>query len=344
MPSTSLPLVNARPRFVIDGRPNPDLAESALALDVHLPRSGMGALEVRAVNWSGTDFRFGDVRLGQEIRLFLTEDSDSEIFAGDITAIEERYGDGAPQMVVLAEDKLHKLARTRNTRAFEDMSLDAVIQQIAGDAGLTASVRASSVSSTWLQNNESDLAFLLRQLNPLDIGLRWQDDALWAKDEEPDPSPLVLSNASNTRHIRLIADLNHQPFSVASQGYDLSSAAETSGRATSMQPAPQDTPASRYLSSAGWRSESVLPQPFARSQAQADELARKGFRRAAGQFVHGEIVCVDAPSLRSGREIRLEDVSSRFAGRYRVVDCHHRFDLDQGFRTHIRVQRPDWRG
>ena len=59
--------------------------------------------------------------------------------------------------------------------------------------------------------------------------------------------------------------------------------------------------------------------------------------------MHGEIVTSGIPSLRSGREIELSGVSPRMLGRYQVVDCRHRFD-SQGYRTTIRVQRPDLGG
>ena len=342
MPSIDAPLLNARPRLRIDGANKNELMDAVLAMDVRLPRSGMGSAELRVLNWSGMDFVFLDVRLGQRIELFLSESATRPIFAGDITAIEERYGDGAPQLVLLAEDALHKLARNRQTQVFENMSIDSVVRQIASGAGLSANVQAGTASATWLQNNESDLAFLLRLLTPLDVGLRIQDGSLRVRDEEADPAPVRLAPGALAEHIRIIADLNRQPSTVTVKGYDLESAADTQSSSSSLSPSPAGSTAARYLGSNSWRTEAVFPHPFARSQDEAQALARKRFQQAARRFLYGEIVCRDTPDLSAGREVELFDVSRRIAGRYLVVECRHLFDSDLGLRTHLRVQRPDW--
>ncbi|MBK7674784.1 MAG: phage late control D family protein [Candidatus Accumulibacter sp.] len=348
MPSTNpnAPLLSVRPRLRIDGQDRANLGEAALTLELRLPRSGMASAELRLLNWSGAggppDFVFQDIRLGQRLDILLGEAATSAAFSGEITAIEEHYGSGAPQLVLLAEDALHKLARRRGSRAYENQSLDDVIRRIAGDAGLSADVQASSASTTWLQNNESDLAFLLRQLAPLDIGLRLHDGRLRARDEEADGNPVTLRPGEKAERIRIIADLNRQPTSVAVTGYDLSTAADVNAAGSALSPAPAGQSAAAVLGNLGWTSESTIPHPFARSQSEADALARKHFQRAARRFLYGEIVCRDTPELRSGREVELSDVSPRLAGRYRVVDCRHRFDGESGLRTHLHVQRPDW--
>ena len=68
---------------------------------MHLPASGMASAETRVVNWAtGTgaapDFAFQDLRLGSRIEILLGETARSAVFAGEITALEERFGDGAP--------------------------------------------------------------------------------------------------------------------------------------------------------------------------------------------------------------------------------------------------------
>ncbi len=348
MPSTSpaAPLLSVRPRLRLDGQERANLGQAALTLELRLPRSGMASAELRLLNWSGAggqpDFVFQDIRLGQRLDILLGEAATSAAFSGEITAIEEHYGSGAPQIVLLAEDALHQLARKRGNRAYENQSLDDVIRRIAGDAGLSADVQASSATATWLQNNESDLAFLLRQLAPLDIGLRLHDGRLRARDEETDAHPVTLRPGDKAERIRIIADLNRQPTSVAVSGYDLATDADVSAGNSALSPAPAGQTAGAVLGNLGWTSESTIAHPFARSQSEADGLARKHFQRAARRFLYGEIVCRDTPELCSGREIELADVSPRLAGRYRVVDCRHRFDGESGLRTCLHVQRPDW--
>ena len=348
MPSTdNQPLLNVRPRVAIDGSERANMGEATLALQVHLPRIGMANAELRLLNWSPSgdgqpDFLFSDIRLGSRIEIYLGESAESAAFRGDITAIEERYGDGAPQLVVLAEDALHRLARQRHSRVFEATSLDDVIRQIAGEANLSTDINVSSATSTWLQVNESNLAFLIRQLAPYDVGLRIENDALRARDDEPDPQPLALDPGSNAVHTRLVADLNQLPGEVIVKGYNLENDSAADSTCAALSPTPNGQSGKSLLDELGWEGESTLPHPFARSQSEAEALATRQFRLRANRFIHGEIICRDAIDLHSGREVELTQVSPRLAGRYRVMECWHQFDPANGLRTRIRVQRPDW--
>lgn len=336
-------LISARPAFRVDGQDRPNLAEALQAAQIRLPLAGMASAEVRLLNWSGAGgapgFQFQDINLGNRLEIVFGSEN---VFDGRITAIEERYGDGAPQIVLLAEDALHRLARRRDSRAFEDMSLDDVVNQVAQDAGLQADVNVASLSGTWYQHNESDLAFLLRLLTPHDVAPRLDQGRLRAKDEEQDPDPVALNSAGNADTIRIIADLNQQPIEVSASGYNLAADSEADSRNSSLTPAPQGETATSLANGLGWEGNSPLPHPFPRSQAEAEALARRGFRLRAKRFLYGEIICRGEPRLRSGREIDLSGVSPRLTGRYRVVDCQHRFDTGSGFSTRIKVQRPDW--
>jgi len=345
-PTNDLPLRNVRPRIRVDGNLRANLGEATLSMQIHLPRIGMSSAELRLLNWGPTstgqpDFLFQTISLGNQIELLLDESSDTPAFRGEITAIEERYGDGAPQIVILAEDRLHRPARIRHNRVFEDSSLSDLVQRIANEAGLQSDVSISSATSTWLQVNESDLAFLQRQLAPYDVCLRLQDDALRVRDDEPDSQPVSLDPAT-ALNIRIIADLNHQTNRLSVKGYSLEGDSEADSTQSSLSPAPNGTTAAECLQDLGWEGDSTLPHPFARSQQEAEMLATRQYRQSAHRFLHGEIICQGNGSLRAGREVELNQVSPRLAGRYRVMECWHQFDLAQGFRTRIRVQRPDW--
>lgn len=341
-------LISVRPSLRVDGRSRPALGEAVLAARIHLPLAGMANAEVRLLNWGNDgsadapDFRFQDLALGNRLEILLGETSSDPVFDGQITAIEERYGEGAPQIVLLAEDALHRLARRRDSRAFEDMSLDDVIRQVARDAGLQADVNVSSASGTWYQHNESDLAFLLRLLGPHDVAPRLEDGQLRARDEEADREPISLNPGAGADSIRLIADLNHQPVEVAARGWNLAADSGAEGTSSRLAPAPRGETAAALAGRLGWEGDSLLPHPFPRSQAEAEALAGRGFRARAKRFVHGEIVCRGEPRLRSGREVELSGVSPRLTGRYRVVDCQHSFDSAHGYSTRLKVQRPDW--
>src|SRR5690348_14116022 len=103
------PYVSSRPAIKLNGSANNDLVASVLDIAVRLPEAGMASAELRVVNWGSpasgpTDFLFNSIALGDKIEIAFGLARQKTVFKGEITALEERYGDGVPQLVLLAED------------------------------------------------------------------------------------------------------------------------------------------------------------------------------------------------------------------------------------------------
>lgn len=288
------------------------------------------------------DYGFASIPLGETIEIQVGDNDSKTLFQGEVTALEERYGEGAPQLVLLVQDKLHRLARKRQSRVFEEQSLNDVVSSVASGAGLTADANLSTTVTTWHQLNESDLAFLLRVSGGFDVAVRLQGNQLRAKPEVPDPEPVELSAQDSALKVRLIADLNHQPLRVKVKGFNLDTDEEVAQESDVLRGTANATTAANTLSALGWDGDEIIPQPFPRSSGEASDLAKAHFNRAAKRFVSGDIRAQGEAALFSGREIELTGVSPRFAGRYQVVNCIHRFDVSYGFETHLKVNRPDW--
>lgn len=342
--------VSGRPSINIDGEARTDVDAALRALTVNRPLHGMAHAELHLVFWGAADddpgpaFRFLDLAPGASLSIAFGQDDPVEVFAGELTALEERYGGGAPRLVLLAQDRLHRLARQRRSRGFEDQTLDAVVNAIAGDGGFGADVNVSAVSATWHQLNESDLAFLFRLLNPFGIALRLEGDTLRARAEAPDPAPIALDTHDNALEARLIADLAQQPGEVRVSGFDAATDEDLSAAAANATSPGDGRTAATLLGDLGWPGAEPLPRPFPWRQGLADAYAQGQFDRRARGFVTGELRCNGDPQLAPGREVDLSGPSPRFAGRYRVMHCVHRFDAAEGYRSHLRVARAGWGG
>jgi uncharacterized protein len=341
--------ISTRPAFKVDGSNRADMAQALLGMVINLPLHGCAHAELQLTNWGipqgqdSPDFVLSDIGLGAQLEILMGQDNPVSLFKGDITGIEERYGGGgAPMVVLLVQDKLHRLARSRHCRSFEDQSPDDLVQSIAGDAGLQADTNLSGLTSTWHQLNESDLAFLMRIAGRFDVGIRLVGDTLRAKAEESDPNPVSLSSQDSALKVRLIADLNHQPTESTVDGYNLADDANADYTASSVTPAPTGTTGAAALNELGWTSAETVPHPFARSSGEAEAYANAHFRKQAKRFIQGDIVCQGEASLTSGREIDLSGVSSRLRGVYQIVHCVHRFDNVSGFETHLKVNKGGW--
>jgi len=340
--------ISARARIKVNGRWRDDLAEVVDALTVSRPLHGMAHAELRVVCWGaandaqGPDYQFMDIALGDEVQIAFGQAPEVEVFTGDLTAIEERYGEGAPHLVFLLADRLHRLARHRQSRSYDQQSPDDLVNAVAAAASLQGDPRVGGAPATWHQLNESDLAFLFRVLYPFGIALRQAGSNLRARPEEPDPEPVPLDTTDNALKVRLIADLNHQPRATAVRGYDAAADQAVHGSAQRTTEPGQGTTAAAELGRLGWTSDELVPQPAAAQQAQAASYAQGHFDRQARAFVTGDIQCIGDPRLAGGREIELRGTTRRLAGRYRVVHCVHSFDSTNGYRTQLRVSRAAW--
>ncbi len=340
--------VNIRPVFSVDGRRRDDLSEALTGMVVNLPLHGCSHGELSFTNWGTPEgsrapsYLFNDIGLGAEMEIEMGQPQQTRIFKGEVTAIEEEFGEGAPILTLLVQDKLHLLARSRQSRSYEEQTVDDIVQAIVSEAGLQADVQVSDINGTWHQLNESDLAFLLRLLGRFDIGLRLDGDTFRAKPEEPDAEPVELSAQDSALKIRLLTDLNHQPASSQVLAYNTAIAEEVDHTSETMTPQPSATSAVDTLSQLGWPGDEIVPQPTARNQREAEAYATSHFRRQAKRFIQGDIICRGEPTLKSGREIDLTGVSPRLRGIYQVVHCSHRFDGQNGFETHLKVNKADW--
>lgn len=348
MPAPDQAFASARPALSIDGEERDDLQDALTAMVVNQPLSGFSFAELRFTNWGHGESGgapgvvLQDIAFGASIEVLMGPGTPQRVFQGEITGIEERYGDGAPQLHVLAQDKLHRLARTRHNRVFEDQSPDDIVGTVASDSGLTADANMSTTSATYHQVNESDLAFLMRLAGRFDTAIRLNDQQLRARPEEPDPSPITLSAQDSALRVRLLADLNHQPSECRVLGFNAGTDQAVTGSARQLSTSAGGTTAVDLLGRLGWSGDEIVPQPFARSQGEADAYAQAHFDRLAKRFISGDVHCVGEPALGVGRQIELEGVSDRLRGTYHVVHCVHRFDQAEGFETHIKVNRPDW--
>ncbi|MEH6443773.1 MAG: contractile injection system protein, VgrG/Pvc8 family [Oceanospirillaceae bacterium] len=345
-------MINIRPRIHIDQQARDDLQEALLDMQVSLPLSGMSSLELKLSNWRGDStgsvvgFAFQTLELGQSISVHMLDEAQMSaeqlLFSGEITALEESYGSGAPQLTILAEDSLHHLVRTRRNQVYEDQDIQQVITQIASQAGLQSEISIVSAVSDWHQMNESDLAFITRLIAPFDLALRLSDGALRIKKEQPDPEPIVIDAQGNAKKIRIIADINHQYKQLAVQGYSLEDDVAISAQSAYLATSAMQQSAQQVLQDLTWQGEQIAISVFARNQTEANAWAKARFEQRAKQFLHGDISCRGNAALHSGKEVDLKGVSLRLQGIYQIVHCRHVYSSQDGYITKLKVHKGSW--
>lgn len=263
------------------------------------------------------------------------------MFNGEITAIEERYGDGVPQIVLLAEDALHRLARHRASRPFEQLSPNAIVAQLAGEAGLQADAKLSDAPGDYNQVNESDLHFLRRLAARYAVQPRLVGTTLTCRKREALPAPVTLDAGDTLKRLRVIADLTHQPVQTTVSGWDLTANTAISGAGTTLLVPASGPTAAASVAGLGWDGNETFAFPAPATQAEATDYANAALDAQGRRFLHGDLVCGGNPDVTVGAAVSLTGVSPRLTGSYAVVACAHLFDEAAGYQTYARIERAD---
>ena len=337
---------NPQPVVEIDGQRIDRVNELLSAVDMREQEGGLSALEMRLSNVAsdpngGADFAFEDernIRLGSSITVRAGDISDSqEIFRGVITGMEADFpGSSPPELLILAEDKLQQARMTRRTQLYRDMSVADIANQIAQRLSLQAQVSGlTSPTGTWVQLNESDLAFLRRLLRRFDADVQVAEDRLEVTPiSEVQREVIEMEMFHDLRSVRFVADLSHQVTSVTSAGWNPLTGQAVSGHSTGVNLGPGRGRRGVDLlrDAIGERVEHVGHIPVTTDE-EAQALADTVFDQRARGFVRAEGTATGHPSIRVGSHLQLRGISTRFQNTYYVVSTHHRYDVMQGYLT-----------
>jgi phage protein D len=346
MSLTALGLYTPRPTLRIGGQERPRADQLLQAMVMREAEGGMSSLELGFSNWAsneqgGASFAFEDeqiFKLGAELKVYAGEVAGpTEIFSGKVSALETSFdSDGPPRLTLYAEDALAKARLARRIEVYENKSVADVAREICGRVGLTPTISGLSDSTgTWVQLNETDLAFLRRLL-----ARHGADMQVVAGELQVAPRAEVRRNEVELRlhsqlyRVRAVADLAQQVTEVRVTSFDAEQgqAVEGTGSGAALGPGSGRKGADLVRQAFGERTEQVSHR-FANTQAEARALAEAEFAARARSFVRVEGVAEGNPGLRVGSHVKLIDVSPRFDNTYYVTACTHRFDMKRGFES-----------
>jgi phage protein D len=345
------------PTFRIGGAEKHELARDALAVEVEEDNTGMKRLRLTLAaigpgNAHDESLLYMDARVldfGTKLEVSMGPHSAAQkVFSGKVTALELAMQQGRDAEVrVRAEDQLMDLRMTRRFKTYENVSDADLVQQVASQHGISAQADLTGPTFKMVQQwNQSDLAFLRDRAQRLAADVWIEDDALHVATRDKRMSgaqPVTLIQGNDLLAVEIRADLAHQRTKQTVSGYDEvakdkisedSSSGDVSGEASGGRSGP-DVLSQAFGDRATFRVRDV---PFASAEATA--WAKAELKRRARLFltVHG--VTLGTPTLKVGSVAKLERVGPLFEGAgYYVTRVMHRFDTEEGYRTHFEAER-----
>ncbi len=339
----------ARPAISVGGQDQPSLAEGLLSLLVVESTQGLYRCEATIGNWGnaagGVDFLYFDRKLlefGKELAVKLGSDT---VFSGRIMGLEAQFPEGrAPEMTVLAEDRLQDLRMTRRTRTFTDVSDADVMRQVANDHNLTPAIDVSGPTHKVLaQVNQSDLAFLRERARAVDAEV-WIDAKTLhaAAHASRNGGTFKMNYKKELREFSVLSDLATQRTSVTVAGWDVAAKDAIRHDATDAVLGSElgnDASGASILKGLASRTEALahtVPLTSEEAQARAEAV----FKMMARRFVTGRGVAEADKRLRVGSSVDLQGIGPLFSGKYYLSEVRLYFDGARGIRTEFTAERP----
>ncbi|MEN8260060.1 MAG: contractile injection system protein, VgrG/Pvc8 family [Pseudomonadota bacterium] len=267
------------------------------------------------------------------------------LFKGEITGLEPEFPNGDPPiLVVRGYDRRHRLMRTDKTRSFVNMKDSDVASQIAGEAGLTPEVEDTQVTLDYvLQHNQTDLEFLQERARRIGYEVVVSGGSLHFRKRRNDRG----ADLTLTRQVELLEFYPRlttlsQVEEVVVRGWNPKEkkefvASSKAGDESSRMGGDASGPATVRRAFGGTGGVSVATP--VESQAEADQIARRGYEEMALRYVSGDGVCIGQPDLRAGQVVDIQGLGKRFSGSYYVTSTEHTYKRSIGYRTAFSARR-----
>lgn len=349
-------IYSARPTLLLDGQEDLVLSDGVQNMMVLETTQGLYGCEMTIGNWGNPNgnvtylyYNRRIIDFGKKIEITIGESNTARtIFSGRVTGIEGRYlQNRSPEITVLAEDSLQDLRMTRRTRSFEEVSDSDVIRQIASDHGLNTDIDIDGPAQyrVLCQVNQSDLAFLRDRARAIDAELWITGTTLHVQARSRrNEGEIVFAYGQRLKEFSVLADLSGQCTRLTVSGWNVAAKQGMTHECTESAIQPelgegQLGGGALLRSTLGERYQQVVHE-VTHTDEETRYVAEAAYRRNARRFVTGRAVLEGDGRLRVGTHVSLSGLGQMFNGRYYVTEVRHMFDITQGYRTVIEVERP----
>jgi uncharacterized protein involved in type VI secretion and phage assembly len=264
-------------------------------------------------------------------------------FEGEIISIEPKFSsEGETSMRIRAYDKSHRLHRGRKTRTFLQVKDSDVVSTIAGEAGLTTEIDATTVTHDFLiQYNQTNMEFLQTLAERVGHVVFCASGKLYFKkgDAMPATEASELKFADNLRTFEPRLTAGGQAEITKVLGWDVTQKIQILSQgapaAALNQGGMSQTGGAAAVAAFSSATESVAVIPVVNASEAA--LIQTRLNNDIGlEAMQAEGTCFGSPSLLAGRKVKISNVGTRFSGYYNVTAATHVYTAD-GYETHFTV-------
>ncbi len=281
----------------------------------------------------------GKFDLTKEVEISSKTETSSSItlIKGEITALEPEFQDGGISILaVRGYDKSHRLFRESKSKAYLNIKDSDIASQIAGNAGLSAQVEATTtVYEHIYQDNQTDLAFLTQRAWRIGYECFVDDGKLYFRKPPSSGTTVTLKWGEDLHSFYPKMTLAEQVNSVEVKGWDKATQNAIIGIATSGVLYPQNGDSKNgaaWAGTFGAGKHTIVDIPVV-SQAEADIIAKARLDELSGAYLEAEGTAFRRPDIKAGQFVQLQGMGSRMSGKYMVTGATHTITLEGLYTT-----------
>lgn len=283
--------------------------------------------------------------LGAAITIEIGQDSTTmvEVFNGEVVVQEPLFDEGfTASLTIRAFDKLHRLNRETKTRVLVQVSDSDAVTRICQEAGLTASVTATTVvHPTLWQDNVTNLAFIHMLARRNGYEVRYDGTTLHFKPPAANSSGVTATWGQNLRVFEPRLSLAQQVTSVEVKGWDPKAGQAIVGTSSSttndFTTGITSTGGAASQTAFGGPAKHVEPFIGVGTQSYAQKIALALHKDINANHLQAEGLMYGDGRLVAGKQLSIQSVGTRFSGTYRATTVIHKWGAD-GFDTRFRVE------
>lgn len=280
--------------------------------------------------------------LGAALEISLPADTGNVVVTKvEVAAIEpEVRADGNSTFQVRAYNKMARLHFMRKTRSFLSLKDSDIVSQIAGEAGLSATVEATDEQYKYLvQWNQTNLEFILDRANRIGYQVYVDDTKIYFQ-----PAGTLRTSASDAGILGYADNLSkfeprlspmRQMKKVIVHGWN--PATKQSIAATAQSPSSTDymggisgNGGSKLQSAFGTQSETALFDEYVVSQTEATAIAQGILDQLNREWIEIEGTAMLSPKIKPATKVTVQNVPGGFNGDYFVTAVRHTWNVEGG--------------
>jgi phage protein D len=321
---------------------NASLAEVTVENSLHMPDVATVILSDPTLHWIDSPLLAPGKALEVSTTATAERSRSRPVFDGEIVELEPEFGNKTHRLTIRAFDRLHRLARGKRVRSFQNVTDSDVANRLAKEAGLTPDIESTRQVHDYLfQNNETNLEFLRRRATAVGFLLYVEGKKLCFRSLAQNPSPVSLNWGASLSEFRLRMTTVSQVNQVTVRGWDPDARQEIIAEAPtgSGMRSIGEKSSGGVISKNAFRIDApllVADQPV-RDQVGADRAAKAIADRNEERFIEAEGSCGGNPAIVAGSSVKVDSIGSRFGGTYFVTSATHLFTAKDGYSTQFAI-------